>query len=50
MNADPAVWKSIVYDGALQDKGMVSFAPVISEEEAEALRAYVVRRAHETTN
>jgi len=50
MNADPAVWKSIVYDGALQDKGMVSFAPVISEEEAEALRAYVVRRAHETAN
>ena len=40
-------WKAVVYDGILKDNGMVSFAPSITEEEAEAIRAYVIQRANE---
>ncbi len=48
MSADAAAWRSIVREGALQDKGMVSFAQVLSDDGAEAIRAYVVRQANET--
>jgi PQQ-dependent dehydrogenase (methanol/ethanol family) len=41
-------WRAVVIDGALAEKGMMSFAPNLNEAEAEALRAYVVSRAHET--
>ena len=50
MIADAAAWRSIVREGALQDKGMVSFAQVLSDDGAEAIRAYVVRQANETSN
>jgi quinohemoprotein ethanol dehydrogenase len=39
-------FKAIVIDGALQDKGMVSFARNLSESDAEAIRAWIVRQAH----
>lgn len=39
-------WKGAVLDGNLQANGMVSFADVLSEEDAEAIRAYVVQQAH----
>ncbi|MEL6413761.1 MAG: c-type cytochrome, partial [Pseudomonadota bacterium] len=39
-------WKGVVIDGNLQSIGMVSFADVLSEEEVEAIRAYVVQQAH----
>ena len=35
----------VVIDGALADNGMVSFAPWITPEEAEAIRAYVLTEA-----
>lgn len=44
MNAES--WKGVVIDGNLQSIGMVSFADVLSEEEVEAIRAYVVQQAH----
>jgi quinohemoprotein ethanol dehydrogenase len=34
-------WKSVVIDGALVNKGMVSFRQTLKPEEAEAIRAYV---------
>ncbi len=44
MNAES--WKGVVIDGNLQSIGMVSFADVLSEEDVEAIRAYVVQQAH----
>jgi alcohol dehydrogenase (cytochrome c)/quinohemoprotein ethanol dehydrogenase len=38
----------VVLGGALKDNGMVSFAPVLNREQAEAIRSYVISRAHET--
>jgi len=46
--ADAAVWESIVLGGARKDRGMVSFANELNKEDSEALRAYVIHRAHET--
>jgi alcohol dehydrogenase (cytochrome c)/quinohemoprotein ethanol dehydrogenase len=40
-------FKTIVYDGALKDNGMVSFKPVMTPEEIEAIRQYVIHRANE---
>ena len=44
MSAD--AWKGVVIDGNLQSIGMVSFADVLSEDDVEAIRAYVVQQAH----
>lgn len=41
-------WKSVLIDGALKDRGMVSFAKVLSPADAEKLRAYVIERSHWT--
>ena len=41
-------WRSVVIDGIFADKGMVSFSENLSAAEAEALRSFVVSRAHET--
>ncbi|MEO6338928.1 MAG: PQQ-dependent dehydrogenase, methanol/ethanol family [Caulobacteraceae bacterium] len=38
----------VVLGGALKDSGMVSWKPVLSRADAEAVRAYIVRRANET--
>jgi quinohemoprotein ethanol dehydrogenase len=43
----PEAWASIVVNGALADNGMASFAEVLDEEGAEAVRAWVVARARE---
>ncbi len=40
-------FKAIVIGGALQDNGMVSFRNVLSDEDAEAIRAYIVHTANE---
>ena len=45
--ADAAAWKSVVIDGTLTENGMISFAEKYSEDDAEALRAYVVKQAHQ---
>lgn len=41
-------WSAIVTRGALQDRGMVSFAEVLSAADAEAVRSYVLSRAFES--
>lgn len=46
--ADSSLWKSITYDGSLKDRGMISFAAELSPDQLETVRAYVVRRAHES--
>ena len=46
--ADEAAWSGILLGGALQDKGMVSFALVLSKEDAEAIRIYLIHRANES--
>ena len=44
--ADTAFWKSVVIDGALHERGMVSFRSVMDEAGADAVRAYVIGEAH----
>lgn len=44
---DPGSWQAVVREGILTDNGMVSFASSLSEEESEAIRAYVIHRANE---
>jgi quinohemoprotein ethanol dehydrogenase len=39
-------FRSVVIDGALQPRGMVSFRSRFGAEEAEAVRAYITQRAH----
>jgi alcohol dehydrogenase (cytochrome c)/quinohemoprotein ethanol dehydrogenase len=46
--ADAAAWRSVVIEGALSNLGMISFAPIFSEEDAEAIRAFVVHQANAT--
>ena len=44
--ADADTWKSVVIDGVLKGNGMVSFASVLTPQEAEQMRAYVISRAY----
>jgi PQQ-dependent dehydrogenase (methanol/ethanol family) len=44
---DPEAWRSVVIEGAFVDRGMVSFSEILSEGDAESIRAYVARRANE---
>ncbi len=46
--ADAAAWERIVLKGERSARGMVGFADELSATDAEAVRAYVVSRAHET--
>jgi quinohemoprotein ethanol dehydrogenase len=41
-------WNAIVLSGAFAYKGMASFADVLSEDDSEAIRAYVAERARHT--
>jgi quinohemoprotein ethanol dehydrogenase len=45
-NAD--AWKAVIIDGALKDRGMVSFAKVLAPADAESIRAYVIERSNWT--
>ena len=38
----------VVLNGALKANGMASWAPVLTPEDAEAVRAYIIHRAHQT--
>lgn len=42
---DKEAWKSVLIDGALTDRGMVSFAKWLSPEEVESIRAYLSSEA-----
>ena len=45
-NAD--AWQAVVHEGVLSDAGMIGFGDLLSVEEVEAIRAYVVAQAHNT--
>ena len=42
---DAAAWRSVVFEGALSDNGMISFKPWLTAEQVEAIRAYVITEA-----
>ncbi len=42
---DNGLWRDVVLEGALKDKGMVAFADAIDSDLAEALRLYVISEA-----
>jgi alcohol dehydrogenase (cytochrome c)/quinohemoprotein ethanol dehydrogenase len=48
MNRSEQAWREVVIDGARKDRGMVSFAAVLSAAEAESIRAYVIKRANDS--
>lgn len=48
VNRSEQAWREVVIDGARKDRGMVSFAPVMSAAEAESIRAYVIKRANDS--
>lgn len=43
--ADADTWKSILIDGVLKERGMVSFARVLTPEQAQSIRHYVIDEA-----
>jgi len=43
-------WFAIVRDGLLQSSGMVAFGKEVSQEDAAAIRSYVIFRANQTLN
>jgi PQQ-dependent dehydrogenase (methanol/ethanol family) len=45
VTASKQAWRSVVIDGALKDRGMISFAPWMSADQAEAVRGYVITEA-----
>jgi quinohemoprotein ethanol dehydrogenase len=47
-NRSEQAWRDVVIDGERKDRGMVSFAAVMSGAEAESIRAYVIKRARDT--
>jgi quinohemoprotein ethanol dehydrogenase len=44
---DADAWSQVVLGGALAPNGMASFAPVLNQEQAQAVRAYVIMRANQ---
>ncbi|HEY6644931.1 c-type cytochrome [Povalibacter sp.] len=50
MLSSAAAWKVVVIDGTLKDRGMVSFAPVLDDSSAEAIRTYVIERANDESD
>lgn len=47
ITADAEAWNSVVIEGSLAANGMVSFANALSEADSEAIRAYVLKQAHD---
>ena len=45
---DPKLWQSIVHDGALKAAGMIGFGAELGPQDVDKIRAYVIRRAHES--
>lgn len=43
----PETWQAIVHDGALKANGMIGWSKQLSREEIDAIRHYVIARAHE---
>jgi quinohemoprotein ethanol dehydrogenase len=45
-----SAWEKIVLEGMLEARGMKNFSGLLTAQEAEAIRAFVVHRAHQTWN
>jgi alcohol dehydrogenase (cytochrome c)/quinohemoprotein ethanol dehydrogenase len=45
--ADSQAWATIVLDGPLEDRGMVGFESVLTADQSESVRLYVIKRANE---
>jgi quinohemoprotein ethanol dehydrogenase len=45
-----AAFHSVVIDGVLEANGMASFRDILTIEDVQAIRAYIIRRAHELKN
>ncbi len=50
MTATEQAWDSVLRDGVLSERGMVSFADSLTKEDTDALRAYVVKQAWDAYN
>ena len=46
-NKQKSLWHQVVIKGILSSNGMVSFKSVLNNEETEAIRSYVIKRAHD---
>ena len=46
ISANPDSWKGVVLEGHYSANGMVSFSDYLSEDDVEAIRAYVLAQAH----
>jgi alcohol dehydrogenase (cytochrome c)/quinohemoprotein ethanol dehydrogenase len=44
---NPDLWKQIVLDGAMKDRGMVGWSANFTPEQVENIRLYVIKRANE---
>lgn len=47
LNADADAWQSVVHDGILKDNGMIGWGKYMTKDQIEAIRHYVIQRAHE---
>ncbi len=45
-SGDSVAWRDIVRGGILAEAGMIGFDNVLSDADAEAIRAYIVAQAH----
>jgi alcohol dehydrogenase (cytochrome c)/quinohemoprotein ethanol dehydrogenase len=46
--SDSKLWQTIVHDGAFKGRGMIGFGAELSADDIDAIRSYVIRRAHES--
>ena len=42
------LWNVIVMDGVMVDHGMVAYSPELDADDSEAIRSYIIARAHES--
>lgn len=46
--SDAEAWRAVVHEGVLSDAGMIGFSELLTADEVESIRAYVVSQAHNT--
>ena len=46
ISADKQMWYEVVHDGSMSENGMVGFDDVLSADEIETIRAYVIAQGH----
>lgn len=49
ITANDKEWRDVLMNGSLSENGMVAFKDQITPEQSEAIRAYVLHQAHQTT-